>query len=607
MADSKISLLTTKDTPVAADTTVIVDSVAGDNKKITMGTIPAAYSYITSKPEIMVGDVSEAGFTTLLDALNTLTASGDNRVLVVPPGAYAVDDDDTVPSNVTLKVKRGAIITVATTKTLTILGRLEAGPYSIFSLTGTGAVAIAAGSCDEHYPNWFGFSTAAAAADNSAAMAASIASVPHGGHIVIPHGVYAHAGFTINKPIIISGTTGKYASLGGTTLTGATIGAVLDGTGTVSILGGTGNSKLYNAGLAGLSINYSGATGNALQIENAIWTTLRDMKIISAGDKGLYITGNAWTTRIDNLYVGMSKNSSIGIHTDNAGGGVHARNVIIQCVAGATGVTKVKVEGILGCAQSSWHNLDAGPEDATGIGFYLYHTDYNANCDLYTPRFEAVGGGTAIKVEAAGGTTNYGKINVYGGLISGVDVGVDLAAFAMGCSFNNIRFGRKTGTTYYATIAANCYGTTFVNCNNITLAKDYITDNGYYTSITNEAQYPYDTQTDYSTTSTIVGWSSFTTKKIYYKQIGKLMHVWFHLSGVSNAITTSFTLPYNCATGTTIFNQCGTCDNGANSWGGWVQIAAGSNQVVAVLNYLGAGWTNFGTKTIYGQFSYMTP
>jgi hypothetical protein len=483
-----IAELGSKATPVAADITNIVDTEdANNDKRITLGTIPAGHAYITSKPEITVGDMSVAGYTTLAASIATLTASGAERVLVVPPGAYAVSADTTVPVNVTLKVMRGAVLTIATTKTLTINGRFEAGSYSVFVLDGTGAVTFAAGSCDKYYPHWFGFSASATAAANSAAMTALIASTPHDGHIVIPHGVYAHNGFTVNRPVILSGATGKYASLGGTVLTGATIGAVLNGAATIYILGGATTAKLYNTGMAGLSINYSGATGNALQIENAIWTTLQNMKVVSAGDKGIYITGNAWDTRMDNLYVGMSKNGSIGIHTDNAGGGAQTQNVVVAAVGGATGITKVKIEG--SSAQSSWSCLDAGPEDATGIGFHLYHTDFNANCDLHTPRFEAVGGGTGIKVEGVGGGTDYGKINVFGGHITGCDTCVDLT-YAMSCQFNGLRFGRSVGGVF-GTISNTCYGTTFINCNNITAAKDYLTDNGNYTTIISPGQSPY--------------------------------------------------------------------------------------------------------------------
>jgi len=49
--------------------------------------------------------------------------------------------------------------------------------------------------------------------------------------------------------------------------------------------------------------------------------------------------------------------------------------------------------------------------------------------------------------------------------------------------------------------------------------------------------------TDYSSTSTITGWSSFTVQKIYYKKVGDLGVVEFLISGTSNAATASFTLP----------------------------------------------------------------
>lgn len=58
--------------------------------------------------------------------------------------------------------------------------------------------------------------------------------------------------------------------------------------------------------------------------------------------------------------------------------------------------------------------------------------------------------------------------------------------------------------------------------------------------------------TDYSATSTINGWSSFTTKFIQYYKIGKLVTVQFFLSGTSNSATTNFTVPF------TTVNTAGT-------------------------------------------------
>lgn len=42
MADQKISQLTTKTTPTTSDVLPIVDVSAGDNKKITMATLPVS-------------------------------------------------------------------------------------------------------------------------------------------------------------------------------------------------------------------------------------------------------------------------------------------------------------------------------------------------------------------------------------------------------------------------------------------------------------------------------------------------------------------------------------------------------------------------------------
>jgi len=48
---------------------------------------------------------------------------------------------------------------------------------------------------------------------------------------------------------------------------------------------------------------------------------------------------------------------------------------------------------------------------------------------------------------------------------------------------------------------------------------------------------------DYSATSTIVGWSSFTNKQIWYKIQGDTLFWWVRLTGTSNSTTTTFTLP----------------------------------------------------------------
>lgn len=115
---------------------------------------------------------------------------------------------------------------------------------------------------------------------------------------------------------------------------------------------------------------------------------------------------------------------------------------------------------------------------------------------------------------------------------------------------------------------------------------------------------------DYSASSTIVGWSSFTTKSIKYLVQGKVTHVWFYIEGTSNTTSVSFTIPTN-HTGTKSYQSGGWAYN--NSAGlntaPRIEISNGSN--VVTLSRLmsntgtpGEGWTASATKGVSGYFTY---
>lgn len=110
--------------------------------------------------------------------------------------------------------------------------------------------------------------------------------------------------------------------------------------------------------------------------------------------------------------------------------------------------------------------------------------------------------------------------------------------------------------------------------------------------------------TDYSSSSTVTGWST-PTKKIYYKRIGKLVYVWFQISGTSNATTASFTLPYTTAN-TVDFAVGGySLDNTATT-PGVAYIAANTTTVNLYPNSNLGNWTNSGTKRFYAHFVYQS-
>jgi hypothetical protein len=116
------------------------------------------------------------------------------------------------------------------------------------------------------------------------------------------------------------------------------------------------------------------------------------------------------------------------------------------------------------------------------------------------------------------------------------------------------------------------------------------------------------TFTDYSSTSTVTGWTSFTTKKIYYKKIGKLIFATFELSGTSNATTTSFTLPTACNTsaGVQIINLAK--DNGGTPVAGTAFMDPNTSTLVCLPTVGGSssGWTSSGAKQVVGQVFYQT-
>ena len=193
---------TAKTTPVDADMVGLMNSASTPanilyklswaNIKATLKTYFDAiyiWSKLTGKPEYTVGDTG--GYGNFAEAVATLNAAGTACNLIVPSGTHSVTDNLTVNSNIHLIARRGAIITIATAKTLTINGSLDAGLYQIFSCTGTGKVVWN----NPQKPNvaWWG-PTADGVTDDSAAFQAAIVAVSEGNYrqnVSVAPGSYA--------------------------------------------------------------------------------------------------------------------------------------------------------------------------------------------------------------------------------------------------------------------------------------------------------------------------------------------------------------------------------------------------------------------------------
>lgn len=108
--------------------------------------------------------------------------------------------------------------------------------------------------------------------------------------------------------------------------------------------------------------------------------------------------------------------------------------------------------------------------------------------------------------------------------------------------------------------------------------------------------------TDYSGTSTVIGWTSFNTKSIFYKKIGKLVFVWFVIDGTSNATNATFTLPYQnnglAIDLLTLAYDVGTAGTGR------LQLPISSSTLAFFKSSAAAAFTNSGNKIVNGSFVY---
>jgi hypothetical protein len=105
--------------------------------------------------------------------------------------------------------------------------------------------------------------------------------------------------------------------------------------------------------------------------------------------------------------------------------------------------------------------------------------------------------------------------------------------------------------------------------------------------------------TDYSGDSTIIGFASYTAKKLRYKTSGDLVFVQFHIEGPYNGTTVSFTLP-DSAADVNATNTIRTQDNGTLDIG-FVNLIPSTSVVNCYRNASGAAWTASGTRRIQGE------
>lgn len=116
------------------------------------------------------------------------------------------------------------------------------------------------------------------------------------------------------------------------------------------------------------------------------------------------------------------------------------------------------------------------------------------------------------------------------------------------------------------------------------------------------------TWVDYSATSTITGWSSFTFKVLSYRKTGNLMEVAFYIGGASNSTAISFTMPTNSSAISPVAYG-GVCANSQDNGTflttpSLIIMGQGGNTITCYTNMFNGGWTASGDKAVTGFFIY---
>jgi nitrogen fixation protein len=109
---------------------------------------------------------------------------------------------------------------------------------------------------------------------------------------------------------------------------------------------------------------------------------------------------------------------------------------------------------------------------------------------------------------------------------------------------------------------------------------------------------------DYSATSTIVGFSSISTRNIRYLVIGDLCTVFVNIQGTSNTTTFTYTLPF-VNTGASILTPVKIQNNGGFPVGlGYADLAPNSSTVTLYSTITQGGWSATNAKGVWYLFSY---
>lgn len=132
-------------------------------------------------------------------------AGSDSKTICLRPGTYTIATAITIPSNISIVVVNGGLLTKSGSGAITINGSIKAGLYQIFSGFASNNITFGKSSISRFYPQFVGVKGDDTTDDTTAMqLAIDIASGNSLGYLYCPKGTYK-CNVTIKSNVIIRG------------------------------------------------------------------------------------------------------------------------------------------------------------------------------------------------------------------------------------------------------------------------------------------------------------------------------------------------------------------------------------------------------------------
>jgi hypothetical protein len=241
------------------------------------------------------------------------------KTVSAAPGNWVISSNLEIPANVKLKVQSGATISVASGKTLTIHGVLEAPLAKIF--TGSGEVIFDTNFAQVVYPQWWGAKGDGVTEDTNPVQAAINSFTEKGGEIFLTDGIYMvdNLGMKSNLTLKGNGTNSTLKQKYGSDY-------CIDTNPTNTRINKTRNYTLNPS-----KIKYSGLTFRGtvdtdgfsehvhlMQVEAATQVSIDNCSFIGFRGDGIYL--GEGPNKSHNSKVSITKSVFNGINRDNRNG-----------------------------------------------------------------------------------------------------------------------------------------------------------------------------------------------------------------------------------------------------------------------------------------------